>query len=54
MTNDIDRIPEEWREWWEERAAILEYDAQYSRGEAEKEATRLVVALLDIEKEFPL
>ena len=39
---EVDRIPSHWRDWWEERAAILEYEAQFSRVDAEKEATRLL------------
>jgi hypothetical protein len=37
-------IPENWREWWEERAAILEYDAGLPREQAEQEAARYLVA----------
>lgn len=47
---DVDRIPADWREWWEERAAILEYDAQFSRVDAEREATRLLVVYLGAKK----
>ena len=34
-----DRIPPQWQEWWEERAAILEYDGGCTRAEAEAQAT---------------
>jgi len=33
---------EEWADWYEERAAILEYDAGLSRAEAERIAEKLV------------
>ena len=35
-------MDENTKEAWEERAAILEYDAGMTRKEAEKEATRLM------------
>lgn len=44
---EIDRIPPAWREWWQERAAIAEYEAGLSRVAAEQEATRLLVEYLE-------
>jgi hypothetical protein len=40
------QIPEPWLEWWLERASILEYDAFFARADAEREATRLLLAYL--------
>jgi hypothetical protein len=34
------QIPEAWRSWFDERAAILEYDAGLSRAAAEEQALR--------------
>jgi hypothetical protein len=39
----IKKMTEDDKEHFEERAAILEFDAGYSRGEAEKEALRAVL-----------
>jgi hypothetical protein len=36
-------MTEDDKEYFEERAAILEFDAGYSRGEAEKEALRMML-----------
>jgi hypothetical protein len=36
------QLPERWKYEWEERAAILEYDAGMTRAKAEVEALRLV------------
>ena len=38
---NISEWPEEWRETYEERAAIMEFDGELSRPTAEKEAERL-------------
>jgi len=35
MPNDL---PPDWREWYEERAAIREYDGREPRAEAERNA----------------
>ena len=39
-------IPERWREWWDERAAILEYEAGMAREAAEKVALAMLKAYL--------
>lgn len=39
-------IPERWRDWWDERAAILEYDAGYTREVAEKMALAMLKTYL--------
>lgn len=31
-------LPEDWQDWWEERAAIIQYDGGFSREEAESRA----------------
>lgn len=36
------QLPEQWRSWWEERAALMEYEAGLSRAEAERAALRCV------------
>lgn len=33
-------LPPEWREWYEERAGVMEYEANMSREDAEKLAMR--------------
>ena len=38
------QLPAAWREWYEERAAIIELDGGLSRERAEAEALRLVLA----------
>jgi len=38
----IDDWPEQLREEWDERAAIVEYDAHLPRAEAERVAERIV------------
>lgn len=38
LSTSINRWPPEWRERYEERAAILEFDGGYDRGEAEARA----------------
>jgi hypothetical protein len=35
-------------EWWEERAAILEYDAGLPRAKAEQLARRMILATLKV------
>jgi hypothetical protein len=42
---DIQNWPEDWREEFEERAAILEYDGMLSRPEAESWAETIVRAV---------
>ena len=46
-----------WHEWYEERAAIMEYDGRLAHAQAETEAWACLVALvqrLDKEKEWTL
>jgi hypothetical protein len=44
MPSPATTIPPRWQEWYEERAAILEYEAGLPRAEAEAEALRLLRA----------
>ncbi len=46
MEVDIDDLPVDWRLWFEERAAIKEYDGGMSRELAEAEALAETVALM--------
>lgn len=39
------KVKNEWRELFEERAAIMEYDGGLSREEAEQEAEKIIQAL---------
>jgi len=39
-------LPAEWREWYEERAAIREYDGEQTRDAAEAEAMRELLEFL--------
>ena len=40
------QIPDAWRAWWEERAAIMEYEGGLSRAEAEHQALRCLQDML--------
>ena len=40
-------LPERWREWYEERAAILEYDGGLTRAEADSQALREIAERID-------
>jgi len=42
LPSDQNDWPEYWKEAYEERAAIMEYDGGMNRGEAEKKAERLI------------
>jgi hypothetical protein len=44
MPTFVTTIPPRWQEWYDERAAILEYDAGLPRPAAEAEALRLLRA----------
>ena len=39
---DPKSIPERWREWWDERCALLEYEAGYPRATAEQMALAML------------
>jgi hypothetical protein len=43
---EASQIPKAWREWWEERAAIMEYEGEMSRPAAEEVAWACLVAML--------
>lgn len=43
---DAQQIPAYWREWWEERAAIMEVEGGLSRSAAEDEAAQCLVTYL--------
>jgi len=38
-----EELPERWREWYEERAGILEFDGGMAQGKAEKQAMQEIV-----------
>lgn len=46
LANLFDALPESWREAWSERCAILEFDAGFSRPEAERMAMDEVIRQL--------
>lgn len=46
-------LPPDWREWYEERAAIREYQGKQSREEAEREALKEVLAEMERKKHEP-
>lgn len=46
MTISPDTLPERWRELYEERAAIREYDGGQTREHAEAEAMKEIVAAM--------
>ncbi|MCA9691085.1 MAG: hypothetical protein R3A51_14610 [Nannocystaceae bacterium] len=46
LADDPRRWPEALRDAWEERAAILEFDAGLPRARAEREARRMVLEAL--------
>lgn len=45
-------MTESQREWFEERAAIMEYDGGLTRAEAEKAARALLMKLISTTKEM--
>ena len=45
-TVNVDDLPGDWRMWFEERAAIIEYHGGLSREYAEAEALKEAVALM--------
>ena len=47
---DVDDLPGDWRVWFEERAATLEYDGGLSREWAEAEALAETIRLMEEEK----
>ena len=48
LPDDVNDWPEDWREEFEERAAIMEYDGNLSRGKAEQWAETIVRAAWNI------
>jgi hypothetical protein len=40
--HQLDGWPQEWRDLWDERAAIMEYEGDLARGEAERHAFELL------------
>ena len=46
----VEDLPGDWRVWFEERAAIMEYDGGLPRERAEAEALAETVRLMEMEK----
>jgi hypothetical protein len=44
----IEDLDEDWRDWWEERAAILEYEAGLPREQAEADALAETIRQMEL------
>lgn len=48
LINSVQDLDTDWRDWWEERAAILEYEAGLPREQAEADALAETIRQMEL------